>query len=129
MILFSAELGIMISNIYGYDGSKELRAVAKKMRLDRDHLRAEGHPADEHYIVPAAKHATISARGVFVVSPDQFRTSQEAKRAQVGTMKPIVPTYRPYQSPTAPEDVISNYSSHARRAQDRGKNRRRPVAA
>lgn len=126
MILFSPDLGIMISDTYGDAGSKELRAVAKAMRLDRDHLREEGHPANEHYRVPEAKRATIAARGVSVVSAKAFQMHQERKLAQ---MRPgsVVIVSKVQPDPPTQEDVVTFYDRHAARARDRGKNPRRPV--
>ncbi len=123
MIFFSDDLGVMISDIYGEEGSTELRALAKKMRLNRDHLRQEGHPAEEHYLVPVAKHATISERGVKVLFLEEFRTIQvqKALRLRANTMlEPVQPsTVSPSQ-----DEVTDFYNQYDRRQQDRGRRRR-----
>lgn len=123
MILFSREIGIMISDIYGGEGSNELRALAKKMRLDRDHLRQEGHPADEHYTVPASKHDGMAARGVKVLSPADFAAARDAKRRQVRVNTQISPPPVPANEPSQ-EDVTDFYRGHTRRMSERSRQHR-----
>jgi hypothetical protein len=84
VILFSSALSIMMSDRYGSEGSAELRAMAKKLRLDRTAVRSEGHPVDEHYIVPASKHPGMSDRaGVLVVSSGAIGALRVSKTSQV----------------------------------------------
>ena len=76
MILFCAELGIMISNYKGLPGSRELRAFAKKAHIDKAMLRNEGHPTEEHFLVPVAKHSGMAGRACKVVSPAELREAR-----------------------------------------------------
>lgn len=87
MLLFSPQLGIMISDLYGIPGGKELTSMAKKMRLGKDQLRNAGHPVDEHYIVPAAKHDGVAARGIEVLGAVAFSGRRGLKKPVVETVK------------------------------------------
>lgn len=63
----------MMSDVYGLDGSQELRTMSKKLRLDRVALRCEGHPQDEHYMVPPSKFDGMGAReGVKTIPSREF---------------------------------------------------------
>jgi hypothetical protein len=127
MILFSRETGTMFSDVYGYEGSKELRAFAKKMRLDRSSLKDEGHPVDEHYLVPFAKHPGMQARGANIISLDEHRTRKNAKREQV--QKAIsTSSARPMTQAYVPDEAYHPPSFDNRR-RDRSKNWRQEEAA
>lgn len=73
MLIYCPRAEAMFSTIYGNAGSKELRSKAKKMRLDRGFLRSEGHPVNEHYMIPAAKQPGIADRGILSVHADDLR--------------------------------------------------------
>lgn len=107
----------MISDIYGYEGSKELRAFAKKLRLDRDALRSEGHPTDEHYIVPASKHPGMESRGAQVLGIAEWAARRAAKRPAQSLPSPI-----PDPEPYIPTDWSSPEA--ARRVRHRGTGKR-----
>lgn len=127
MLLFCRETGTMFSDIYGFEGSKELRSLAKKMRLDRVLLKEEGHPVDEHYLIPAAKHPGMAARGVTIVTAEELRERQQTKRAQV---RLVVSNPKPLpQRKVEVADEAWHPPSYANRRRDRQKNWRQADAA
>jgi hypothetical protein len=73
---------VVTSTLYGWDGSKELRSLLKTLRLDRGHLKNEGHPVDEHILLPVAKRVGLLARGVQAVGGSEFQALRAAKSAQ-----------------------------------------------
>jgi hypothetical protein len=73
---------VVTSTLYGWDGSKELRRLLKTLRLDRGHLKNEGHPVDEHILLPVVKRAGLLARGVRAVGGSEFQALRAAKSAQ-----------------------------------------------
>jgi hypothetical protein len=83
MIIFCPELRIMISDMPGYEGSNELRQIAKQMRLDKAHCVSEGHPTDEYWRVPEAKCPGMSARGATYRSHVEIHTLQSQKREKL----------------------------------------------
>lgn len=72
---------IVISTLYGEDGHRELRAVMKKHRLGREFIRSEGHPADEHLVVPESKRGSILGYAV-VVTAEGLQSHQSTKRIE-----------------------------------------------
>jgi hypothetical protein len=83
MILFSPALGIMLSDCYGSEGTAELRKMAKRLRLDRTQVRSEGHPVEEHYLVPASKHAGMGGRqGVIIATTQAIAALRITKQQQ-----------------------------------------------
>jgi len=83
MIVFSPVLGIMMSDRYGSEGTVELRSMAKRLRLDRSFVRSEGHPIEEHYIVPAGKRDGMAGRdGVLVVTTTAISALRDSKAKQ-----------------------------------------------
>ena len=70
----------MISDTFGFAGSRELAKFAKTLRLDLDWARNQGDAADEHYMVPASKHPNMAARGATIATPEELRSHFAAKR-------------------------------------------------
>lgn len=79
MIVFNIESGILMSDVYGYAGNKELMSFGKKARLTRDHLKSEGHPTEVHYIVPQEKRGSMHTRGATLITFDDVRSTMQGK--------------------------------------------------
>lgn len=70
---------ILFSTLHGWDGSKEVREELKRLRLDRSALKNEGHPINEHIVLPWAKAESLSQR-LHVVGPKEMADIQMNKR-------------------------------------------------
>jgi hypothetical protein len=126
MIVFCTTNGILISDTFGFSGSKELHAFAKRARLTRDHIRSEGSPVDEHFIVPPSKRDGMQARGAFVVGPADLRLYQEAKHTRSIHTPAATPAASPAK-PMTPDFMPSDRFEVRRRERDR--DRRRTMVA
>ena len=119
MIIFCPAMGIMLSDLYGMDGSSELRTIAKKMRLDASMLRSQGHPTQEHYRVPEAKFDGMVARGAKIVASEHISTLMQQKVA-ISTQKIIV---KPKKYQKSPDDAAFQENSNKNNKNNRNQRR------
>lgn len=106
MIIFCPQLQIMISDVAGYEGSNELRQIAKQMRLDKALCVSEGHPTDEYWRVPVAKCSGMAARGVIYQSHVEIYATQSKKREKLLDLSKNAPKMTKNVNSGAIEDII-----------------------
>lgn len=114
------------STLYGWDGSKEVRFLMKRMRLGRDALRNEGDPLKEHLVLPLAKIDGAVAKGAKQVTFAEFEALQAEKAAKMDDQKvddrKIVVLTHSIRSQTPLSDLpVETYRRNARmsRSQER----------
>lgn len=71
----------MRSSLYGHLGSKELRACARRMRLDTREIRHPGDPVKEFYIIPASKIDAALKQGASQLADHEIENFLVAKHS------------------------------------------------
>lgn len=79
MLLYNRELSLVISNLQGLYGQKELKAFLKKAHIPREYLKHEGHPHEECIMVPLSKQDSMISRGCVLVNIEEFKEYKNNK--------------------------------------------------